>query len=506
MSQNTNLNIAPYFDDFDSSKGFLKVLFKPGYPVQARELTTLQSLLQNQIDSFGQGVYKEGAQVIPGGITLNKDVACVIIQNNYLNLDVELYRTQLNDLVIKGSTSGVRARVLFSISSTTSTRNNITFYINYLQKADDNVTTTFTDGETLTCESDITYSTTTIVAGTPLAQLLNANSNSKGSTANVGAGVYYVRGYFAPVTEQTLILDQYDTNPTYKVGLKVEEKIITADEDETLYDNAIGSTNFSAPGADRFKINLTLVKKNLADPNSADFIELLRTNVGEIEKKVERSDLGFINEVLANRTKEESGDYYVKKFEIDARENLDDGFNNGVYATGATTSDGNPASEANISIQLSSGAAYISGFRTERLSTTYKDVEKPRTFVGENNKYIATDIGNYVFMSNLHRAPSIYETINLRDTVTATPGSIPGSSQIIGQTRVLNFAYESGSVNTQSTVYRTNLVDTKFFTRLDCQSSVNWQLGDFVVGATSGASGFVAITANSQVGYLSDVV
>ena len=510
MAQNTNLNIAPYFDDFDSSKGFLKVLFKPGYPVQARELTTLQSLMQNQIDSFGQGVYKEGAQVIPGGITLNKDVACVIIQNNYLNLDVELYRTQLDNLVLKGSTSGVRARVLFSISSTTSTRNNITFYINYLQKADDNVTTTFTDGETLTCESDITYSTTTIAAGTPLAQLLNANANSKGSTANVGAGVYYVRGYFAPVTEQTLILDQYGTDPTYKVGLKVEEKIITADEDESLYDNAVGSTNFSAPGADRFKINLTLVKKAVTDPNSADFIELLRTNVGEIEKKVERSDLGFINEILATRTKEESGDYYVKKFEIDARENLDDGFNNGVYAAGATTGDGNTATEENIAIQLSSGSAYISGFRTERLSTTYKDVDKPRTFVGEDNKYIATDIGNYVFMTNLHKAPQVYETINLRDTITATPGNIPTSSQIVGQTRVLNFAYESGTVNTQSTVYRTYFADTKFFTKLDCQANVNWHLGDFVVGRTSGATGFVAIDANgvsaSQVGYLSDVV
>ena len=508
MAQNTNLNIAPYFDDFDSSKGFLKVLFKPGYPVQARELTTLQSLLQNQIDSFGQGVYKEGAQVIPGGITLNKDVACVIIQNNYLNLDVELYRTQLDNLVLKGSTSGVRARVLFSISSTTSTRNNITFYINYLQKADDNVTTTFTDGETLTCESDITYSTTTIAAGTPLAQLLNANANSKGSTANVGAGVYYVRGYFAPVTEQTLILDQYGIDPTYKVGLKVEEKIITADEDESLYDNAIGSTNFSAPGADRFKINLTLVKKNLADPNSADFIELLRTNVGEIEKKVERSDLGFINEILATRTKEESGDYYVKKFEVDARENLDDGFNNGVYEAGSTTGDGNAPTEENIAIQLSSGAAYISGFRTERLSTTYKDVDKPRTFVGENNKYVATDVGNYVFMTNLHKAPFVYEVINLRDTITATPGSPAGD--VVGETRVLNFAYESGTVNTQSTVYRTYLADTKFYTRLDCQANVNWHLGDFVVGRTSGATGFVAVDANggsaSQVGYLTDVV
>ena len=258
MAQNTNLNIAPYYDDFDSSKGFLKVLFKPGYPVQARELTTLQSLMQNQIDSFGQGVYKEGAQVIPGGITLNNDVACVIINNSYLNLDVELYRTALDGLVIKGSTSGVRGRILFSIGASTSTKNQITFYINYLQKANDNTTTTFTDGETLTCETDITYLSTTIAAGTPLAQLLNSNSNSKGSTANVGAGVYYVRGYFVPVNEQTLILDQYGTNPSYKVGLKVEEKIITADEDASLYDNAIGSTNFSAPGADRFKINLTL--------------------------------------------------------------------------------------------------------------------------------------------------------------------------------------------------------------------------------------------------------
>ena len=193
MAQNTNLNIAPYFDDFDDSKGFLKVLFKPGYPVQARELTTLQSLLQNQIDTFGQGVYKEGAMVIPGGTTLNKKVPCVIIQNTYLNLDVENYRTALDGQIIKGSTSGVRARILFSISATTSTRNNISFYINYIQKADDNITTTFTDGETFTCESDITYASTTITAGTPLAQLLNSNANAQGSTANVGAGVYHTR-------------------------------------------------------------------------------------------------------------------------------------------------------------------------------------------------------------------------------------------------------------------------------------------------------------------------
>ena len=505
MAQNTNLNIAPYFDDFDDSKGFLKVLFKPGYPVQARELTTLQSLLQNQIDTFGQGVYKEGAMVIPGGTTLNKKVPCVIIQNTYLNLDVENYRTALDGQIIKGSTSGVRARILFSISATTSTRNNISFYINYIQKADDNITTTFTDGETFTCESDITYASTTITAGTPLAQLLNSNANAQGSTANVGAGVYYVRGYFANVAEQTIILDQYETNPSYKVGLKVEERIITADEDATLYDNAIGSTNFSAPGADRFKITLTLVKKLLTDPNSADFIELLRTNAGKLEKKVERSELGFINDILATRTKEESGDYYVKKFKLDVRENLDDGFNNGVYTANSTTSGGVSPSEANISVQLSSGQAYVQGYRTERLSTTYKDVEKPRTFETETNKSIASNFGNFVLMTNVHVVPSIYETVELRDVVTSTPGTPAGT--VIGRTRVIDIDQNSGTPGFATTnTYKANVVDTDFYTQvvLGSGSGVSWTAERLVVGRTSGATA-ILVSGSSVTGYLTNI-
>tara|TARA_B100001093_G_scaffold31677_1_gene27375 strand:+ start:3604 stop:10296 length:6693 start_codon:yes stop_codon:yes gene_type:complete len=499
MAQNTNLNIAPYYDDFDSAKGFLKVLFKPGYPVQARELTTLQSLLQNQIDTFGQGVYKEGSMVVPGGITLNNDVPCLLIQNSYLNLDVENYRTALDGKIIKGSTSGVRARILFSVSATTSTRNNITFYVNYLEKATDNTTSTFTDGETFTCEEDITYSTTTIAAGTPMAQLLNSSSNSRGSTANISNGVYFVRGYFVTVAEQTLILDQYGTSPSYKVGLKVEERIITADEDATLYDNAIGSTNFSAPGADRFKINLTLVKKLTTAPNSADFIELLRTNIGKIEKKVERSDLSFINDILATRTKEESGNYYVKKFKLDARESLDDGFNSGVYSSTETTSAGVSPTESEIAVQLSSGCAYVQGYRTERLSTTYKTIDKPRTFDTELNQSLTSDFGNYVFMTNQHQAPTSYETIELRDTLTATPGTPAGT--VIGQARAINFSYESGTTNNQSTVYRTNIIDTQFYVKVTTTGSVTWTAGNLLYGATSGAVGYV-VSGSGTAGFL----
>ena len=69
--QDTNLKISPYFDDFDRSKNYQKVLFKPGYSVQTRELNTLQSTLQNQVERFGQHIFKEGSVVIPGNISFN---------------------------------------------------------------------------------------------------------------------------------------------------------------------------------------------------------------------------------------------------------------------------------------------------------------------------------------------------------------------------------------------------------------------------------------------------
>ena len=50
MPQKTNLNVTPYFDDFDATKNFQEVLFRPGFAVQARELTTLQSILKNQME------------------------------------------------------------------------------------------------------------------------------------------------------------------------------------------------------------------------------------------------------------------------------------------------------------------------------------------------------------------------------------------------------------------------------------------------------------------------
>ena len=131
MAQQTNLNVSPYFDDFDPKQGYHKVLFKPGYPVQARELTGLQSILQNQIEKFGQHFFKEGSKVIPGNIGYTQLYKCVQLNNTFQGVPVEAYAEQLVGTKITGKSSGVTAVVDKVLLSDDSDRGNLTLYINY---------------------------------------------------------------------------------------------------------------------------------------------------------------------------------------------------------------------------------------------------------------------------------------------------------------------------------------------------------------------------------------
>ena len=68
MPARTDFNVSPYWDTFAQTNDFYRVLFRPGFAVQARELTTLQTILQNQIEQFGNHFFKEGTIVIPGSV------------------------------------------------------------------------------------------------------------------------------------------------------------------------------------------------------------------------------------------------------------------------------------------------------------------------------------------------------------------------------------------------------------------------------------------------------
>ena len=276
MPQSTNLNTPPYFEDFDANKNFHKVLFRPGYPLQARELTTLQSILQDQIEKFGSSIYADGAMVIPGRILYNLRSSVILIEDEYFGINADALKDYIVGKIIIGNTSGVRAKVSNFLTSEQSEKGFTALYVDYLSASSNNADSTFLDDEILISESSFSIGNTVIPENTDFAKCVSANASYVGSTAKITNGVYFTKGYFVQVKDQEIILDQFGISPSFKIGLQILEEIVTPEEDPTLNDPSQGYSNFSAPGAHRFKLTAVLTKKALDDNSVTDFIELLR--------------------------------------------------------------------------------------------------------------------------------------------------------------------------------------------------------------------------------------
>ena len=101
-------------------------------------------------------------------------------------------------------------------------------------------------------------------------------------------------------------------NSKYRVGFYINETIVDAKEDNSLFDNARGFSNYASPGADRLKIELTLGKKDLNDFNDSNFVEILKIDDGDIKKISTRTEYNLIRDYIAQRTFDESGNYSRK--------------------------------------------------------------------------------------------------------------------------------------------------------------------------------------------------
>ena len=283
MPQKTNLNISPYYDDFNKDDNFYKILFKPGYPVQARELTGLQSLLQNQVESFGKHIFKEGSMVIPGGIEYDPTYFSAKINETHLGIDVSIYLSNLisanggKGTRVRGQTSGIVATIKNFILPPAEGVDDITIFIKYQQSGTSGESTAFPNGEVLILEEPLTYGNTTLTIGETVLTLTSEDATATGSAFGVNSGVYFLRGTFVDVPTSLIVLEPYNNSPSYRVGFEISEQIINSNDDSSLYDNAKGFTNFAAPGADRFKISVQLSKKALTDYEDTNFVELFRT-------------------------------------------------------------------------------------------------------------------------------------------------------------------------------------------------------------------------------------
>ncbi len=499
MAQKTDLNISPYYDDFDKDKNFYKVLFKPGFPVQARELTTLQSILQNQVESFGSNIFKEGSMVIPGGITFDSDYSAVKLNSTNLGVDVSLYIKNFIGKSITGQSSGVTASVKNVVfTSESDLVEYLTIYVKYSAAGNDSETSVFEDGELLIANENVEYGNTTISSGTSFASLITPNATSTGSALSIDSGVYFVRGTFVNVSKQTLILDYYTNTPSYRVGFNIKEETINAKDDDSLYDNAKGFTNFAAPGADRFKISLNLTKKSLTDFNDTDFIEIFRSDDGKIKKIVDKTVYNIIRDYIARRTFDESGHYTVDEFELKVLNSLNDRIDNdGLFLENETTEEGNIPSDDLLCFDVSPGKAYVAGYDVEIDGTSTVDVEKPRDTQNVSSINVPFEMGHLLRVNNVAGAPKENDIVTLKTQFKADTSG----QKVVGQARVYTFNLTDAAYSNQETQWDLYLYDIQTYTSLTFNRNVSAAeipQTSFIQGKSSGASGFaVAAGANS---------
>jgi len=448
-----NFNTSPYYDDFAESDNFHRILFKPGAAVQARELTQLQTILQNQIARFGQNIFKEGSVVIPGQQMFDKFYSYVKLTDTYNTTNSDEMIVDLVGAIVTGQTTGVTARVVnYAVATTTDPS---TIYVKYTGSGTDKETAVFANGEVLS----FTYGTNS----TTTLQAAASSATGKGVSFAVAAGVIFIKGAFVYFADETIIISKYSDSPSQSVGFLITEDIITSDESDALLDPAVGSYNYFAPGSDRYHIGLSLQARTFPEASTADsnYVELSRIEDGVTIYQKLVSEYNVLGDTLARRTFDESGNYVVKQYNLENIEHLrttTTGVRDGLYSANGG---GNSSLIASV---ISPGKAYVLGYELENIKTKYVASTKARDFVEVNNSTVSTLIGNYITLSNPYSIPDLatLDTVDLYNRYTTTSGSTSGTK--VGTARIRAIEYISGT-NYTAYLFDINMLTGYSFTK-----------------------------------------
>lgn len=402
---------APYYDDYDETKGFHKILFKPRVGVQVRELNQLQTMMQKQIERFGSHIFENGSMVVPG--ESNYDYAYEYVTLSNIDYETVAEILQTNTVTLVGGTTGVVATIVQHVANNTS--DPVTVYVKY-ESSGTGGESRFADAETVT----LTYGTTDFTQATVL-------TTGQGSVFTIEAGIFYFNGDFIRTDAQRAVLGKYTNKPSAVVGFRLTESIVTWTEDASLVD--VGNKN--AIGADRLKKVLTLEVRGLDEVFDREtFIELAQFEEGVYRKKVLNSTYSVLADTMARRTYDESGDYTVTPFNVRLREHMKDGNNEGLY-------DAPKGIESKFAVGVEPGKAYVRGYEVENFATRYIDVNKARETGRINNSSFTLSVGNYITVSSLNVLPksNTFQQITFYSGVPSAAGAIPAGT-VLGTARV----------------------------------------------------------------------
>lgn len=435
MAIKTNLNIAPYFDDYDISKKYYRVLFKPGRAVQARELTQLQTTLQNQIEQFGENIYKEGSIIKGCTFTEIRNLKYIKVVDNLRPEDFIESTVVLDDGSIEENyfeiedSLGLKALIVQGVSGFQSRAPDLnTFFVVYLNTITTTINNvveekkTYEDEDTLsirkytllTDEFGVTAAAPIdkgIVATTSVAAISDPIGDSFG--LNASEGVIFQRGHFLFVDDQTIVVKKYLSDETVpfelepnliSVGYAVDESIVNSQQDISILDNANGSPNENAPGADRLLMVPRLTARLTEDAEKdSEFFILRRYENGDAIETRDVSQFNSIGREFAKRTHETNGDFSKKKFKFEIAKR-DDG---------------------DVFIEMSEGVMYAKGYRISNDTKRFFRVPNVTTTQAINGQPVNFNYGGFVRITNIigNLPLRTFQNVSLIDSVLGNVGS-----------------------------------------------------------------------------------
>jgi hypothetical protein len=405
----------PYYDDFDSSKSFMSILFVPGRPVQVRELNQLQTILHHQQKMMGDHIFKHGS-IVNGQSVTRVDTHYLTVEKELYNFDPNTHykatadgfeftkelltdslgKQQYVDLTKIGSNytiEGVQTKVKAKIISVLQ-RNDTepdTIYFNVIDMGQDvNTDSSFAEGELLVVKNSQNFIVMTLKGRIPPPESIPFKGT--GTLWTIPDAIYYVHGYFVEISNMTIVGEKYYTNqtPFYKIILKVNLDKVTSEHDPSLFDNTLGYPNYGATGADRARILLE-PRTVLTEP-TYDFITLVTVQKGVVVFLKNKTEYAAIMDMIAERTYDESGNYVSKRFETKFIEHLNRNNNGGMF----TEKEGGDNSK--FVVQITTGRAYVKGYQVDKIAGAMINVEKARDTRVRRNFFTQTGTLSYILI------------------------------------------------------------------------------------------------------------
>jgi len=306
-----NLSSSPYYDDFDPQKNYHRVLFKPGVAVQARELTQLQTVLSDQLSQLGSFSLKEGA-VISGCEQKIENFKFIKILDEDANEDpvANADLASYEGAILVGQTTGLRAKILthktgqITVSDTINAKALYIVYVDENAQAADltvNQYKRFSQGETLTVESvNPNLNGKTFVTQTTPSGSYGKRNFYAGVAPHLTMtpGIIYALGNFIRTKNLSVFIDKFSPSTDKKIGFIVNEAIKQASVDGTLYDNARGTFNQGAPGADRLEHTVSLISYNKDTQVADNYFQIATYSNGRIIRSDIKNDpLGNLRDI-----------------------------------------------------------------------------------------------------------------------------------------------------------------------------------------------------------------